>query len=342
MRATIRNIAEVTGLSITTVSLILNNKGDRFPEKTKKLVFDTATTLNYRPNQLAIGLLTKQTCTIGLIIPDISNLFFAELTKGIEDRGREDGFNVILCNSNDKYALERLYINILADRRVDGIIMVMSAESYGPRNAECLAMLHSLGIPVILADCFDETSDFSTVSIDNMSASSMAVHYLLELGHKRIGCITGPLGLKTNKERLAGYTKALVETGIESTSKMIYEGNFRYQSGYEGALVLMNQKPTAIFCQNDLMAFGAMRALKEKGISIPDDVSIMGFDNIFFSSYMDIPLSTIDQPIYEMGRKSAELLLEEIADKNIRSRSSLFATRLIIRDSTATPNILSS
>lgn len=335
MRVTIKDIARETGLSISTVSFILNNKGDRFPLETRKLVFDAANTLNYRPNQLAIGLLTKKTSTLGLIIPDISNLFFSELTKGIEDRSRQSSYNVILCNSNDKYSLEKQCINTLADRSVDGIIMVMSAETSGSKSGKCLSLLRSLGIPAILVDCFNEVEDFSTTAIDNYEGASLATRYLLDLGHRRIACITGPLGIATNKERLNGYSEILKQNNIELDPSLIYEGDFRYQSGYKGAARLLEQKPTALFCHNDMMAYGAARALKDKGYRIPGDISLMGFDDIFFSQYLDVPLSTIMQPVYEMGVCSAAMLLEEILDNNKPKQKIMFTPQLVIRQSTA-------
>jgi LacI family transcriptional regulator len=337
MRTTIKDIAKKTGLSITTVSLVLNHKGDKFPAETKKVVFDAAEALNYRPNQLAIGLLTRQTRTIGLIIPDISNVFFSELAKGIEDRSRQDNYTIVLCNSNDEYLLERQSINILADRNIDGIIMVMSAESFGPKNKECLATLRALGIPVLLVDCFNNAGDFSTMTIDNLKGSCLAVQHLLDLGHRRIGCITGPQGIKTNRDRLAGYTKTLKRANLKPNPALVYEGDFRYHGGYEGALHLLKQKPTAIFCHNDMMAIGAVKAVKDQGLRVPGDISLIGFDDIFFSQYMDVPLSTVAQPVYHMGEEAALVLLEELADENKPKRRLMYSPRLIIRQSTAPP-----
>jgi LacI family transcriptional regulator len=335
MRTTIKDIAKETGLSITTVSLILNKKGDRFPAKTKQTVFDAVETLNYRPNQLAISLLTRQTRTIGLIIPDISNIFFSELARGIEDRSRRDNYTVILCNSNDEYLLERQCVNILADRSVDGIILVISAESFGPKNEECLSSLRVLGIPIILIDSFNDSGDFSTIAVDNMAGSCLAVQHLLDLGHRRIGCITGPQGIQTNKDRFKGYTKTLTEAGLEPKPALIYEGDFRYHGGYKGAICLLKQKPTAIFCHNDMMAVGAAKALKDKGLKIPQDISLMGFDDIFFAQYMDVPLSTVAQPVYRMGEDAAAVLLEEITDRNKPKQRLMYIPRLVIRQSTA-------
>ena len=340
MRPTIKDIAKKTGLSITTVSLILNHKGDKFPQKTRQAVFKAVKALNYRPNQLAISLLTRQSRTMGLIIPDICNMFFSELAKGVEDRCRQEQYNVILCSSNDEFLLEQQCITTLYDRGVDGIVIVMSAESFGPKNEECLAALGALRLPVILADCFNDTSAFSVVAIDNREGSCLAIRYLLGLGHRRIGCITGPLGITTNRDRLAGYTGCLAGANSTADNALVYEGDFRYQSGYDGALCLMKQKekaPTALFCHNDMMAFGAAKGLRDLGLRIPQDVSLVGFDDIFFSQYMDVPLTTIAQPVYEMGFEACTVLLEEIAGKSHARQRRIHSPRLVIRQSAAPP-----
>jgi LacI family transcriptional regulator len=337
MRATLKDIAKQTGLSITTVSLVLNNKGARFPGETRDLVFDAARNLNYHPNQLAVGLLTKQTHTLGLIIPDITNVFFSELAKGLEDRSRQDRYNIILCNSNDEYLMEKQCINTLYDRGVDGIVLAMSAESFGAKNEECLSLLRSLDIPVVLVDSFNEAGDFSALAIDNAEGSRLAVGHLLELGHRRIACISGPMGIKTNRDRLDGYTETLRKAGLASDPALVFEGDFRYQSGYAAVAPLLEARPSAIFCHNDMMAYGAYKALKDRRLRVPGDISLMGFDDIFFSQYLDVPLSTVVQPAYEMGRQTADQLLGEIADREKPKLQTLFTPRLVIRGSAGAP-----
>jgi LacI family transcriptional regulator len=339
MRTTIKDIAKKTGLSITTVSLILNDKGGRFPPETRQTVNEAARVMDYRPNQLAISLLTRQTCTIGLIIPDISNVFFSELAKGVEDQCRGSGWTVIFCNSNDEFLLEKQCVRTLADRRVDGVIIVMSAESFGAKNEECLADLRASGVPVILVDCFNDSSDFSTMTIDNAEGSRLAMRHLIGLGHRRIGCITGPQQIGTNRQRLAGCLESLAEERITPDNALVYEGDFRYHGGYEGTLRLLETagRPTAIFCHNDMMAFGAAHALRDAGLVIPHDISLMGFDDIFFSRFMDVPLSTVVQPIYQMGQEAGKILLEEITGKENAKQRRVYTPRLAIRESTAPP-----
>ncbi|KMO87063.1 transcriptional regulator [Megasphaera cerevisiae DSM 20462] len=333
MRTTIKDIAKATGLSITTVSLVLNEKPHRISRETCKLIEETAKRLDYHPNKFAVGLIKKVTNTIGLIIPDISNVFFSEITKGIEDILHKDGYNLILCNSNDRHRLEVAAINMLNTQTVDGLIMVMSSETYGDKEAESISSLKKMDTHTVLVDCFNETGGFSTVCIDNFKASYMAIEYLLTLGHHQIACISGPLGLKTNNDRLQGYTAALKKYGIAYDSGLIYEGDFHYQSGYDAVPVLLPKKPSAILCLNDMMAYGAMKALKEQGIIVPQEISVMGFDDIFFSQITEVPLTTIRQPAYQMGAKAAELLLQEIAG-HIPAQHVVFEPAIKIRKST--------
>ncbi|WP_196594239.1 LacI family DNA-binding transcriptional regulator [Pectinatus sottacetonis] len=332
-RTTIKDIANAAGVSVTTVSLVLNGKSNRISAKNRRLIKDIAQKMNYRPNKLAVGLIKKITNTIGLIIPDISNVFFSEITKGIEDFAHKKSYNLILCNSNDNHALEIESINMLIDQSIDGLIIIMSAESYGTKEQASLSLLKKASLPTVIIDCFNETDNFSTVSINNTKASYMAVEYLISLNHKRIACITGPLGPQTNTDRLNGYIKALQKHAIPYRKELIYEGNFRYQSGYNAISVLLPQRPTAILCLNDMMAYGAIKALKEQGINVPNDISVMGFDDIFFSQILEVPLSTISQPAYTMGKKAAELLLDDLTE-HTPPKHIIFEPVIKIRQST--------
>lgn len=332
-RTTLKNIAQATGLSTTTISLVLNDKPHHISKKKCQLVKDLAVKMNYRPNRLAVGLIKKQSKNIGLIVPDISNAFFAEMTKGVEDIVRSNKYNLLLCNSNSKNSLELECINMLADSSVDGIIITMSPESYGEKEQLSLAALKNLGLHAVIVDSFNEIDQFSTVSIDNFQAACTAVEYLISLGHKRIACITGPIGPKTTENRLNGYKASLKKHNIIYDESMVYYGDYHYQSGYDAVSVLLANKPTAIFCLNDLMAYGAIKALKKQRINVPDDISIIGFDNIFFSQMIEVPLSTVSQPIYEMGKKAAQVLIDELTTKQ-KTQHIIFDPTLKIRQST--------
>ena len=214
MRTTIKDIAQKTGLSITTVSLVLNGKADKISEESKELVLRVAKELNYRPNQIAVGLVKKRTNTLGLIIPDISNIFFSELAKGVEDEGRKYDYNVILCNTNDRHDLEVEYVNVLAAKGIDGIILDMSVEDSEEKARKSLSLLLSYGIPAVIVDRYSDDKNFTSIYIDNEQGAYLATQYLIDLGHKRIGCVTGPSSERTSMDRLRGYSKAMQEHNI--------------------------------------------------------------------------------------------------------------------------------
>ena len=333
MATTLKDVAKATGLSTTTVSLVLNGKPHRISEEKCKLVEDTAKKMDYHPNKFAVGLVKNITKTIGLIIPDITNVFFSEIVKGLEDKLHENEYNLMLGNSNDKHRLELSSVNMMNTQMVDGLVMIMSSETLGEKERQTLSALRKMNRPGVLIDCFNEPGGFSTVSIDNYKASYMAVEYLLSLGHHRIACICGPLGLKTNDDRLRGYTTALEQHGVSYDPALIVEGDFRYRSGYASIPVLLPKAPTAILCLNDMMAYGAINALKDQGVEVPDDISVMGFDDIFFSQIIAVPLTSIRQPAYTMGNKAGDLILQEIS-RHTKPRRVILDPTIEIRKST--------
>lgn len=334
MRVTIKDIAQRTGLSITTVSLVLNGKAVKISEESKALVHKVAKELNYRPNQMAVGLIKKKTNTLGLIIPDISNTFFAELAKGVEDEGRKYDYNVILCNTNDKHDTEIEYINILAAKGIDGIILDMSAEDSEEKAAQSLNLLSNYGIPAVIVDRYCDDRDITSILIDNEQGAYSAARHLIELGHAKIGCVTGPSHERTCMDRLRGYFKALNESGIMIDRNLILEGDYHFQSGYDSAKRLIDQEVTAIFAFNDMMAYGVARGLRENGKAIPEDISLIGFDDIFFSEILDVPLTTVRQPTYEIGQVAARKIIQEIEHEVSERGGIVLQPMLQIRKST--------
>lgn len=334
MRVKIKDIAQKTGLSITTVSLVLNGKADKISEKTKELIFQTVKELNYHPNQIAVGLVKKRTNTLGLIIPDISNMFFSEIAKGVEDEGRKDNYNVILCNTNDKHDIELEYINILAAKGVDGVILDMSAEDSEEKARESLDTLLDYGIPTVIVDRFTDDKSVASISIDNRQGAFLAAQHLIDLGHKRIGCVTGPANEKTCIDRYKGYCEALEKNGISVDKSFTYEGDYHLQSGYDSVKTMLSKKVTAIFAFNDMMAYGVARALRENGIKLPDEMSIAGFDDIFLSEIFDIPLTTVRQPTFEIGKEAARMLIEKIKHEKEISKHIVLEPELKVRKST--------
>lgn len=333
MRTTIKDIANYTGFSVTTISLVLNNKADKIPKSTKDTILEAVERLNYRPNQLAVGLVKKRTQTIGLIISDVSNVFFSTLAKGVEDSCRRQGWNLILCNTNDKHERDMSYIQVLADKGVDGILFCMARDSAKKKAKESIQLLKKLKIPFVMIDRYLEEADCSSVIVDHMQGGYIAVKYLLSLGHRNIGCVTGPSGLEDSRERLKGYKKALEEYNIPYQDEFIYEGNYDRESGVGAVDFFEGKNISAVFAFNDMSAYGVYNSLKKKGISVPKGISLIGYDDIFFSEILDVPLTTVKQPIYEMGVEGVKQLLEEVESSEGSRKCIVFQPALIVRES---------
>jgi len=334
MRTTIKDLAEYTGLSITTISLVLNDKAYKIPQNTKDIIFNAAKELNYRPNLVAVGLVKKKTHTIGLIISDIRNIFFSNLAKGVEDECRLKGWNLILCNTNDMHIRDMEYIRVLADKGVDGILYAMSADSNERKINESINLIKELKIPYIMIDRYIEGIDSITIATNHTKGGYLATKHLIDLGHKRIACITGPLYLIDSINRLIGYKNALKEAGISFESKLIFEGSYTFESGIEAINYLRNENYTAVFAFNDMSAYGAYKQLRNYNRNVPDDVSLVGYDDIFFSELLDVPLTTINQPIYNIGKEAADLLINIEKLNKYKDKLIFHEPHIVIRKST--------
>lgn len=335
MRTTIKDIASYTGFSVTTISLVLNNKADKIPKSTKDTIFEAVDKLHYRPNQLAVGLVKKRTDTIGLIISDVSNVFFSNLAKGVEDECRKKGWNLILCNTNDQHERDLSYIQVLADKGVDGILFCMSQDSDKKKARESIRLLQKLKLPFIMIDRFLEEASCCSVTVDHKMGGYAAAKYLLELGHKRIGCVAGPLKLEDSRDRLIGYKKALEESGISYQKELVYEGSYSRETGTKAVDYLLDHGVTAIFTFNDMAAYGAYNRLRQKGIKVPEEISLVGYDDIFFSEILDVPLTTVRQPIYDMGVEAVKQLVGEVESGETSQKCITFQPALIVRESAA-------
>lgn len=333
MRTTIKDIANYTGFSVTTISLVLNNKADKIPRSTKNKILDAVEELNYHPNQLAVGLVKKRTQTIGLIISDVSNVFFSTLAKGVEDSCRSQGWNLILCNTNDKHERDMSYIQVLANKGVDGILFCMARDSDKKKARESIQLLKKLKIPFVMIDRYLEEADCSSVIVDHKQGGYAAAKYLLEQGHRNIGCVTGPSGLEDSMERLKGYKKALEEYRIPYRDEFIYEGSYDRESGAGAVEFFEGKEISAVFAFNDMSAYGVYNSLKKRGISVPEGMSLIGYDDIFFSEILDVPLTTVKQPIYEMGVEGVKQLIEEVESDAGARKCIVFQPALIIRES---------
>jgi LacI family transcriptional regulator len=315
---------------------VLNNKAHNIPQKTKDLVMRSSKKLRYRPNQVAIGLVLKRTKTIGLIISDVRNLFFATLAKGVEDECRRNGLNMILCNTNDIHHRDIEYINVLADKGVDGILYGMSSDmELSIAEEYCNAMKH-MDIPFVMVDRYFENLQYPAVIVDHVLGGYLATRHLLDLGHTRIACITGPSHLDDSASRLKGYCKALEEAGVLYDDAIIYEGHYTVESGVSAVDYLLSKYFTAIFAFNDMAAYGALNTLIAHNIKVPDDVALVGYDDIFFSQLTTVPITTIHQPVYEIGIEATKRLLTMIdgtAGNDGAGRYTKFTPYLVVRKS---------
>lgn len=337
MRVRIKDIAEKTGLSVSTVSLVLSKKEHRIPVETCKRVIDVAKELHYRPNQMAASLVTQRTKTIGLIIPDITNMFFAEIAKSAENECQKAGYSIILCNTNDNPQSDIDYVNMLVGRGVDGILFAMAVNATVNKAEECFAISHQYEKPIILVDRVVPGLNTVCVLSDNEMGGYVATRHLLELGHKKIGCITGPMGAQSSKQRLFGYIRALQEYGVAFDTNYIKEGNYHTQSGFQLSKELFELDVTAIFACNDMMAYGVYKQAAFNGKKIPEDLSIVGFDDLQFSELMEVPLTSVSQPAIEMGQSAVKRMIKWIDHPDQQPENITFKSELIIRKSTSMP-----
>lgn len=327
---TIREVASRAGVSPTTVSHVINNT--RFVSaEARQRVLDAMAELNYRPNVLARSLRRGETRTLGLILPDSANPFFAEIARAIEDAAFSAGYNVILGNSENELAKEQVYVDVLVNKQVDGLIFVATGD-----HSPSLEHLTRNGLPVVVVDRRLSNLEVDTVLTDNLQGGLSAARYLLNLGHRRIACITGPSNLTPSAERVIGYRRALEEHGLPVEENLIRKGDFHPRSGYLAAVELIRTQPppTAIFICNDMMAIGALRALSEAGLRVPQDCSLIGFDDIELSSFTTPPLTTIRQDKAALAEAAVTLLLERIAEPDLPARTRILPTQLIERLST--------
>jgi LacI family transcriptional regulator len=337
VQVTIKDIARELGISPSTVSRALKDHPDISPE-TKKAVNELAEKLNYQPNIVALSLRQSKTNTIGVIIPEIVHFFFSTVISGIEDVAYRAGYNVILAQSNESQAREITDIKALFNSRVDGMLMSISRET---TNFEHIESIISKGVPIVFFDRVYHTPHSSRVIVDDKAGAKEATLHLIEQGCKRIAHLEGPPNLEISKQRLLGYQEALKEKELPfSTDLVAICPSGTIEEGRIATEKLLSQKnpPDGIFATNDPAAMGAMQAIKQRGLRIPHDVSIVGFSNWFFSALMDPPLSSVDQPGFEMGQEAAKILIRQIEKKDkenveLPSETKILKTRLIVRES---------
>lgn len=318
-KATIKDVALRAGVSPTTVSMVLNGKDAALPERTCERVRAAAAELDYNTDILARALVTRKTNIVGVVVPDISNAFFSEAVRHIQVEIARYGYDIILCNSEERAENDYRYIRLLAGRNVDGLILTPSAEAFTAENAEKMKrLLTGLRIPYLFFDRY--YADGGTrVAVDNEASSYAATQYLLENGHERIGVIAGPLTLNSSRNRLKGVRRALSERGLSLSDDCVYEGKYDFATGVNGGAMLLEKGVTAVFAFSDMQAYGVYESAKRAGKRIPDDVSVMGFDDNIYSSVLEVPLSTMRQPVETIAKEVCRAILALIEDEDMEA-----------------------
>lgn len=332
MRTTIKDIAAISNVSIATVSKIINGKDESISEETRKKVQSVIKEKNYVPNTIARTLVTKQSKTIGMIVPDICNPFFSRLIRGAEHYTNLRGYELLISNTDDDEKKQESNLQVMKKKMVDGIILTSTSYDVKEERSD------TFQLPAVLVDrvTYRESSCIGKVEVDNCRGGYLATSHLLERGCRTIVFLAGNPNTLAARGRYEGYRKALKEYGIPIDKTLIRFGAFHTDFGYQSLKELLDKgcRFDGVFASSDIIAFGAMQVLKEQGYLIPTDVKIIGFDDIYISSLVSPTLSTIRQPIFEMGEAAAKLLLDYLESKKNRKRTIVFDTQLIEREST--------
>ncbi|MFJ9499261.1 LacI family DNA-binding transcriptional regulator [Brevibacillus centrosporus] len=326
---TIQEVAKEAGVSVATVSRVLNHHTS-VSAKTRAKVEDVIERLQYNPNMLGRNLRCAESRMLLVLVPSISNPFYSKIVQGIEDIARRNHYNTLLCTTDSDPDRENVYLDLLRNRMADGVISMDPAVD--------LASIRQLGdeYPVIQCCEYSETDQTPYVSIDNQTAAYKAVKHLLMMGHKRVSIINSDERFLYARLRQEGYLRALREFDIPVESRYIVHTDLHFESGHRAmkSLLALEERPTAVFAVSDTLAIGALRSIKEAELKVPHDIAVVGFDNIPFASMMNPSLTTVSQPMYEMGCEAARMLIKRIASPQERVDSIVMDYELIIREST--------
>lgn len=325
----IKDVAQFANVSSATVSRVLSNKG-QIRDSTREKVLEAINTLGYKPSRVARSLRVRSSQIIGLIISDIQNPFFTSLVRAVEDVAHQNGYAIFLCNSDEHIEKEALYIDLMIAEQVAGVIITTTQEAGSP----CKKLLEA-NIPLVSIDRRVFDCEVDTVVLDNVRGAYEVVNHLIGFGHERIGVIIGSQTMTTGRERYEGYLSALTEHGIQPEPALIRFGPPTSKTGYEmaNALLSLDPPPTAIFTGNNLITIGALHAIQEKNLAIPDDISLVAFDDPEWASIIQPRLTVVAQPTYELGQIAATLVLKRIKDAGDPCETVVLPPEVRIRES---------
>jgi DNA-binding LacI/PurR family transcriptional regulator len=333
--ATIKDLAKALNISPSTVSRALRDHPD-ISQFTKKRVISLANKLDYHPDSIAQSLQTKKTKTIGVIVPEIKQPFFASVINGIEEFAYAAGYTIIVCQSNESYDREVVYTRSLVSHRVAGLLVSLSRTT---QNFDHFKVLQRRNVPMVFFDRVSDEIEADKVVVDDYQGAYDVVDHLIKSGYRRIAHLAGPENLSISKFRLKGYRDAIKQHNLTLNEELVIHGGLDDTDGVVGFQKLLNLKqlPDAVFAVNDPVATGAFITIKEHGLKIPADIALAGFSNTHMTSLLDPPLTTVEQPSYQIGKTAAQLLMEQIhsSDEKYKPRFKILKTQLIVRGSTS-------
>lgn len=328
--ANIRDVADNAGVSVATVSRTLQQP-ERVSPKTRNKVMAAVQAVGYKPNLMAVKFRSGKTHNLVVLVPTVANVFFARVISGMQEAAAELGYSILLANTLGNSDIESHYAKMVSTSQADGLIQLRA------NNPLDVSMMNDHGLlPMVNACEVIDDGQYPVVSLDNRAAARAMTEHLIGKGHSRIAMVKGPDSSPLTQERLAGYRDALANANIAFDEKLLFPGDFTLQAGYNAGvhIAALRNRPTAVFCENDETAIGAMQAFKQANLNIPRDISVAGFDDIAFSAFVDPPLTTIAQPAEEFGRTAVTLLVDLLNGKIRKAPKVIMPFELIVREST--------
>ncbi|RCX16545.1 LacI family transcriptional regulator [Anaerobacterium chartisolvens] len=315
MRTNLKRVAEHLGISVSTVSRVVNGK-DRVSPETRAAVLAALESLNYQPNEIARSLKAQTSKAIGIIVPDITNTFFASVIKGVESTTRKNNYSAVICNSDGDAKREEEYLKLLLKKQITALVIATVSE-----DVSIFKTYKDFGIPVVFIDNLPKMkTKFDFVTIDNVEASYRLTKHIISLGHKSIAAISGPVSESTGSERLQGFKKAMQESGLEIKPEYFRQGSFQLETGYGIAKKMFQQQesPTALFVANNMQAYGALHALRECGLRVPEDVALVCFDAVDKTGLMVPEMTTMVQPAEKIGELAGEIISRKLSKTDLQ------------------------